>query len=297
MLTNKIKALISLLDDSDEIVYGAVRAALLREGDVVIPILRETASNSSSELKRVRAKDLLRVAGLKSVKSALLDWIEDGAEDLLYGAYIVARYMYPNLEFVTVNDAINKMWRMLRRDVKSEQKPLDRVRVVNRFVFEELGFSKNELYPSSPENNFINEVLTKSIGNHVTLSIIYSELCLRIGLPVRCVSLPKILILCYMNDTVMDEDYRLRVEDVMFYINPANKGTIVGREDIKTFLNMHNIELHDNYYLPCDNIEVVRRLLINLHYSYGANKEINSAMDIKSLINIIDEYKDKVKIV
>lgn len=295
MLTNKIKAFMSLLDDSDEIVYGAVRAALLREGDVVMPALIEAASSSPDSLRARRACDMLRIVGLKSLECSLTEWIDDGAENLLYGAFLVAKYIYPQLEYSEINDLVNTMWRSLRKDVKSVQKPLERVRVVNKYIFEEQGFSKNISNPTIPENNCINEVLMKTKGNHITLSILYSELCRRIGLPVCCVSLPKILILCYLNDTVMDDDMKLCTDDIMFYINPANKGAIVGREDIKTFLNIHKVETLDSYYLPCDNIEVIRRLLINLQYSFMINKESGNVDDMKALIKMIDVKKNSIK--
>lgn len=296
MLTKKINALISLLDDPDKIVYGAVRVALLREGDVILPILKETAATTNNPLKRKRATELLRIVGLKSISCSLTEWIDEGAENLLYGAYLVARYLYPDLEYSIVNEAINEMWRSIRRDVKNAQTPLDRVRVINRYIFEEQGFSKNIDTPTSPKNNCINEVLNRSKGNHVTLCIIYAELCKRIGLPVRCVSLPKILILCYLDDVVTDEDGILRTDDVKFYINPANNGSIVGKEDIKIFLKMHKIEIHDTYYLPCDNVEVVRRLLLNMHYGFNIDKNTLNAEEIKRLIKTLDERRVNIKI-
>lgn len=291
MLQKKINALMSLLDDPDKIVYEAVRVALLKEGEIILPTLRHVIETTSSELKRRRAMDLLRIVGLKSVSCSLAEWIDDGADSLLYGAFLIARYIYPDLEYATINEAINEMWRSVRREVKSAQTPLERVRIINRYVFEDMGFSKNLMHPSSPSNNCINEVLSRSTGNHVTLSIIYAELCMRIGLPVRCVSLPKILILCYLDDMVMDEDGVLRTDDVMFYINPASKGTIVGREDIRAFLELHKVEVQDAYYLPCDNVEVVRRLLINMHYGFSVDNKNLNAEEVKMLIKTLDERK------
>lgn len=59
---------------------------------------------------------------------------------------------------------------------------------------------------------------------------------------------------------------------------------------------MHKIEIHDTYYLPCDNVEVVRRLLLNMHYGFNIDMNTLNAEEIKRLIKTLDERRVNIKI-
>lgn len=287
--------MIRLLDDPNRIVFEAVKAALLKEGVSVVPVLLDVRDQTPEGDMHKRIDEIIGRLQFADTHSAIIDWLEDGADDLLYGAYLAARFVYPDLEFTPINELVNRLWRELRLDVKDARTPAERVRVINTHFFETLGFRKNMEEPMSPRNNCINDVLDTRRGNHLTLAILYCELCRRIGLPICCVSLPKVLILCYLNDTVLRADDLLDVDDVLFYINPANNGAILVMGDILTFLDQQNIDRDNSYYLPCSNSEVVKRLLINMLYAFTAAHDEDRMRDAKILIQTISNYIEQHK--
>lgn len=57
-------------------------------------------------------------------------------------------------------------------------------------------------------------------------------------------------------------------QTIYFYINPFSKGLIFNQKDIDQFLKQLNLEPEAKYYIPCSNIEIVKRSLNNLIFSY-----------------------------
>src|SRR3972149_848979 len=76
--------------------------------------------------------------------------------------------------------------RRLRSDAFAEQK----VVVLNRYLFNELGFSGNARDYYDPRNSYLNQVLERRIGVPITLSILYMEIGQRLGLRLQGVSFP-----------------------------------------------------------------------------------------------------------
>lgn len=292
MQSQRVKALIKLLEDPNEIVFSAVRSALLKEGISIVPILERAWDHIEDAEVRQRIDDIIHRIQFVDVRNSLINWLEDGSESMLYGAYLVARYQYADIEFNQINKRINELWRELRGRVKQAKTPVERVRVINSYFFDTIGFSKNIDKPFSHRNNCINDVLECLKGNNISLSILYSELSQRIGLPIRCVSLPQIVILCYLRDTVLDSDDEISSDNILFYINPSDKGAILNSDDIKAYLELHKQSKSDKSYLPCSNSEVVRRLLADMSYSFVQIEEPR-ATEVDKLINVIEKYVEE----
>jgi len=70
----------------------------------------------------------------------------------------------------------------------------------------------------------------------------------------------------------------------MFYINPSDKGAVLGLNELKSFLKQLNIEESEFYYTPCSNIDIIERLLINLRYAYDRSGQEDKAQQIKDLM-------------
>jgi len=65
-----------------------------------------------------------------------------------------------------------------------------RVEALNRYLFEEKGFTGNVSEYYDPRNSMLHRVLERRIGIPITLSIVYMEVGLRAGMRVEAVGLP-----------------------------------------------------------------------------------------------------------
>ncbi len=280
----KVHALISLLDDPNEVVFNTVEEELLKEEVGVIDELEKAWESSRNDVFQRRVENIIHTLQLKDVKSLLSKWIKEGAKDLLYGAFIIAKYQYPELVYDELNQKIDRIRRDVWLELNDHLTALEKVRIMNHILFDIHKFVRNNSNFFAPQNSYINEVIENKKGNPISLSIIYSVIAQRLGLPVYGVNLPKNFILCYLDDHMIEP----QDDEVMFYINPVNKGAILGRREIEYFLKQQKLKAEYSYFNPCSNLDIVKRLLYNLSYAYeNQGSELKKA-EIKELMSLFE---------
>src|SRR5436853_5374534 len=109
----EIKALISLLDDTDREVYHHIEERLLSLGRNAIPVLEDAWSGSFNAVLQQRIESIVHKIQVDSLKEDLKLWIHTKSDDLLSGAILIARYQYPDLDEEKIFESLNK----LKRDV------------------------------------------------------------------------------------------------------------------------------------------------------------------------------------
>ncbi|HSH51915.1 MAG TPA: transglutaminase-like domain-containing protein, partial [Bacteroidales bacterium] len=227
MPNNKnIKALIQLLDDPSNEVYHYVSENILQEGERIIPDLEKVWETSLNEILQERIENLIQEIQFKTTINQLKEWKESGAVDIFEGAYLVAKYQYPELKFETIQKSFEKIRRDAWLEINNNLTALEKIRVINHIFFHTHGFSGNSTNIHAPQNAFINHVLDSKKGNPITLGILYITLANRLDIPVYGINLPKHFILGYVDpfyQTLTNE------QEVLFYINPFNKGAVLGK--------------------------------------------------------------------
>jgi len=264
MKKSEINALVNLLDDPDDHIYDHIREKLFTLGEDAIPLLESAweasfpfAHHSNIILFQSRVEDLIHDIQFNSICNQLTNWAKYDQDNLLDGALLVAKYQYPDLDRLKVIDQISRIRNYAWLELDDDLTPFEKIQLVNKVLFDIHGFSGNTKNFHAPQNSFINNVLENKKGNPLSLSILYMVICKALDIPVRGINLPKHFIIAYMND-----------EDVEFYINPFSKGTIFGQRDINDFLVQLEIEPETSFYIPCGNIEMIMRILINLEFSF-----------------------------
>lgn len=290
---SKVNVLINLLDDPADEVFITVEQALHSMPVEIVPLLEKAWERSSDELLQTRLMNVIHHIQFADIKSELTNWIATGCDDLLYGAFIIAKYHYPSLSYAIISEKINALRRDIWLEMNDHLTSLEKVRVVNHVLFELHGFTRNNSHYFAPVNNFVNDVLESKKGNPVSLSIIYSVLCQRLGMPVYGVNLPKNFILAYLDDELLGEEKDQKPGAVLFYINPINKGAVLGRPEIISFLKQYNIKEDDSYFFPCSNIDIITRLLNNLMSTYEAVDQHNKKEEIKELLDMLAAFGKK----
>ncbi len=285
----KIKALITLLDDPNEEVFASVENELLKERVDVVPELELAWENSLDGLFQGRIESIIHGIQIRDIYLELKNWLKSEHHDLLQGAYLVCKYQYPELDIASVKNELDRLKKEIWLELNEHLTSLEKVRVINHVLFDIYKYARNTNRFLAPENNFISEVLTIRKGNPLSLSIIYSILCNELGLPVFGVNLPKNFILAFMDESaVVDEGVIVDTTSVMFYINPINKGAVLGKREIEYFIKQQKLEMKEEYFLPCDNTVIVRRLLNNLINAYDNKGDEEKKREISQLMTLFD---------
>ena len=281
-MNQEVDTLISLLDDNDNEVLHAVTDELLKQGVTIIPRLEQAWEKALNQKLQERLETVIHNIQFVNAKNKLKNWIDSGAENILEGAVYISQFQYPNASFESVLQSIDKISGDIYLSSQNQLSAIEKVRLLNYVIYELNNFNRNTANFYSPQNSFINQVIETRKGNPISLGIIYLAVAHKVGLPIYGVNLPKSFILAYLNE-FRHIDSKDVSNDILFYINPYNKGTILTRREIDNFIVQQNIKPDPDFYAPCDNKTIILRLLTNLIIAYqklGFDDKINLLKDI-----------------
>jgi len=285
----KIRALITLLDDPNDEVYSSVESELLKEPVEIIPELEKAWEQSFDGVFQERVENIIHSIQLNDIYDEIQHWLNSTSKDLLYGAYLVCKYQYPELSIVKLKEQLSELRKDIWLEMNEHLTSLEKIRIVNHVMFDVHQFTRNTTRYLAPENNYISEVLNTHKGNPLSVSVIYSILCRELGMPVYGVNLPKNFILAFLDEEAdADNEMAQDKASVMFYINPINKGAVLGRKEIEYFIKQQKLEPKEDYFLPCDNVTTVRRMLSNLSFGYDSKGEEEKKAEIQKILTLFD---------
>lgn len=284
MNPNELNALIVLLEDPDEVIYSHVKGKFLSFGQEVIPHLEAAWDDCFDEILQKRIESIIHSIQNEVVSKALKKWATESQEDLLTGIMIVSRFQYPNFDENKFRNKITQITKDIWIEVNDELTALEKIKIVNHILFDVQKFKGNTDNYYTPENSFIHSVLENKTGNHISLSIIYMIICKELNIPVFGVDLPQHFILAYVDDfPSIFEITNNPTDNILFYINPFADGAIFRRTEIDEFLKQQGIEHSPNYYKPCNNLDIIKRVLRNIIFSF--EKKGNKTEELKELLN------------
>ena len=109
MNENELHALIQLLDDPDEGVFDHVRVKFLELGLDAVPHLENNWELAEEILVQQRIENLIHSIKSHDVFQQLKNWKENGGQNLLNGAILVAKYHYHNIDEEKIRTKINQI--------------------------------------------------------------------------------------------------------------------------------------------------------------------------------------------
>lgn len=278
METAKLKAMVRLLDDSDQEIVSHIENEIISFGPQVIPFLESEWENASLDpIIQSRLELVIHALQFETTKNKLMNWVQGGGMDLLEGAWIISTYRYPEYSFSDLKMDMDQIYFDIWARFRDNIHPMDQIKTINGVFFEELKFGANTKNFHSENNSFINQVIDSRKGNPISLCMIYMMVAQRLGLPVYGVNLPNLFVLTYES------------KQIQFYINVFNRGLIFNKVDIDNYLAQLNLEPNDIYYKPCTNIEIIRRVIRNLIVANEKSLDQEKMNELNSLLNILGE--------
>jgi hypothetical protein len=234
----EIKAMIQLLDDSDQEVVEMVEAKMRSLGPQIIPILEIEWENSSlNPLVQSKLENMIHDFQLDSTKQRLLQWKESGSMDVLEGMWIVATYRFPEYSFEQLRADMEQLYFEVWPQIRENLHPMDQLKIINGVLFDQLKFGANTKNFHAANNSFINVVLESRKGNPISLCVIYMWIAQKLGMPIYGVNLPNLFVLTYKKD------------DLQCYINVFNKGLIFNKVDIDNYLALYGFKRIATHWL------------------------------------------------
>jgi regulator of sirC expression with transglutaminase-like and TPR domain len=115
---------------------------------------------------------------------------DDASLSLIEAAVAIAQDDFPGLDMQAVLSEIDALADRLRRRIPADAVPVQRLRWLNRFFFQELGFAGNVNDYYDPDNSYLHRVIATRRGIPITLAVLYAELATQVGLTARGISFP-----------------------------------------------------------------------------------------------------------
>lgn len=109
---------------------------------------------------------------------------------LFEAAVCLAQDEYPDLDVQSVLGDVDLLLARVKRRLAPDAGPVQKLRVLNLFFFQDLNFSGNVNDFYDPDNSFIHALLRTRRGIPISLAVLWMELAQGLGLSVRGVGFP-----------------------------------------------------------------------------------------------------------
>lgn len=278
MKQSEFQALIQLLDDTDPEIETHVKSTLISLGEEVIPRLEEAWEKQPDEMVQGRIEDIIYTIQTQQALDSLRQWKSVGGGSLLRGWYLASRFHFPELDYLTykneVNRLVNRIWLEFRSGMNLPEKLL----VINRMLFvrEKYRLNRRSLY--DPKNYYLNTLIDTKKGSPISLGLLYLVLCQELDLPMQGIILPGYFVLVY-------QDARNE-----FFIDLRNKGAFFMRKDLNRFLEEMSLDPTDEQFTrPATNLEILVDWTRTLMHAYRQAKQADKAERLQALLEELEE--------
>jgi regulator of sirC expression with transglutaminase-like and TPR domain len=283
----KLEALISLLDDPDQQVFETVEQELLKQNYKIIPALEDKWETSFDESCQERIENLIQNLHFKQTKKQLKSWILSNSSDLLEGVLCVDRFQYPDLNLLYIKQKIENIRKTVWLELNNSLTILEKITILNHFIFHINAFSVNLNNINSPQNCYLNQLLETKKGNQVSVGILYTILARQLGLPAQLTDFPNNPLVAVVDAVLAKKVHgKNSCTNVIFYVNPSNKGAITNRKEIDYHLKKYNKTCAAKYSEPVSDQLIVMRLLESLREGFHAAGFIEKEVKIAEMIKL-----------
>ncbi len=223
-----------------------------------------------------------------ATRTTSLQWsqlarLDDASLPLWEAALLIARDEYPDLNIESYRRRIARMGRRAMAAVANIDDATECTRVLNDFVYGELGLTGNHDDYLDPRNSYLNDVLDRRTGNPISLAVVHIELARRAGIPLEGVSFPGHFLV------------RLATDDGILVIDPFNRGRPLDADELKQRARPHigDQDLPDSQLLdllaPASNRAILARMLRNLKGLYSEQEDWARALRCTDRLIALDD--------
>jgi regulator of sirC expression with transglutaminase-like and TPR domain len=186
-----------------------------------------------------------------------------GDADLLYGALLVAKYQYPELQSSATLQEMERMRRNIWLELNSYMTPVEQVKVMESILYNYYRIRGGDVAYNAINEFMIHKVIESKKGNAITNGIVYLAFASMLDLPVRAINIPRQFVLAWFSHQALyqsDFDNTPSAENIKFYID-SNSGVGFAHKDIELYFKRIAVPPVASYFKPLSNIAIIRLLL------------------------------------
>ena len=225
------------------------------------------------------------MAAVRTLAERIVDAADRPGPDLAAPAFLIARLEYPHLDPEPYLDRIDEMGVAAAYRIASDtglDAPLGaRVDALNKYLFNELGFTGNREHYDDPRNSCLNQVLDKRTGIPISLALIYIEVGRRAGVRVEGVNFPGHFLVRALQDLHTDDP------DEGLIVDPFHAGGILNEADCRALLQKHMGEetaFSPSLLARATRRQIMVRMLLNMKRLYVRMRSFPQARQVTDIL-------------
>jgi len=285
----ELQALISLVDEPNELLFSKVRDKIFDYGYAAIPMLESAWESSLDQLVQQRIIELIQQIQQQYLVKELRNWLESGHDDLLKGFLIMTRFQYPELDVNAITREVGKIVQDVWLELNQDLTPLEKTKVLNHVLYDIHKFGGNTANIQLPDNFYLKPLLESHKGNPLSLGMLYIIIARSLRIPVFGVDLPRHFVLAYVDEAEGSKAKNADKEQVLFYLNPFNKGAVFTKNEIDLYVRQLKLEQQDRFYKPCSNKDIIHRMISGLMESYKAASNEEKVDSLNQLLDLLGQ--------
>jgi regulator of sirC expression with transglutaminase-like and TPR domain len=285
--TKEISALLNLIDDPDEEVFGAVSNKIVGFGRTIIPNLENLWELTPDQQIQERIELIIHRLHYTDLMEDFRQWNHAGHHDLLVGALLVAKFQFPELSTSPVLLEVEKIRRNIWLELNNYLTPLEQVRIITGILYSYHSLKGTEIAYSDINDFLLNKVLESKRGNQLSNGILYLILSDLLDIPVKAIGVPRQFVLAYFKPGFNNEVTTAQLDKIEFFIDPTS-GMVFTHKDIENYFNRISVPIVDSYFKPLSNKKVIQHLLEEASKCFDNEKELYKKEEMLNLANLLD---------
>lgn len=270
---SEIKALISLADEPDNLLFQEVRRGILNFGTEALPHLEEALKTTSDPFLIARITSVSNELRLSKLIPDLKNWKKSDKKEILDGYRIVHELVFPESDKMRINREIERMVQVTFAQYNPTTTPLEKVRLLNHFFFHHHRFVGGNYESITAESFDLENVFVKRKGNALVFGVLYQHLANCLQIPIVGVNVPYNFCLAYVDERFYGKENFNVDEHILFYINPNGMGNLISPKGMKHFLNSSLEKVKPEYYTPCSKETTINQVITTLGEIFLKNNQ------------------------
>lgn len=284
----EISALFTLIDDPDEEVFTTISQRIVHYGKGIIPNLEDLWENTLNEEVQERIELLIHRLHYSDLVTDIKEWNNSAYHDLLFGALLVSKFQYPDLQTTPVLQDIEKIRRNVWLELNSFLTPLEQANVITSIIYNYYNLKGVEVAYTNPDDFFIHKVLQSKKGNALSNGILYLVLAELLDIPVKAINIPKQFVLAFFSNDYDPATYNGHPQNkIQFYVD-ATTGQPFSHKDVENYFKRISVPPTPSYFKPLTHRRIIQMLLEELAKCFDDSTKAYKQKELIELAQLLD---------
>ncbi|MFT4093969.1 MAG: transglutaminase family protein [Niabella sp.] len=281
----EVAALLTLIEDPDTEVFEAVSDRIIAYGSPIIPDLEDLWEQTIDNAVQERIELLIHRLHFTNLKTDFTAWRDAPHHELLPGALLVAKFLYPDLHTGKVIQDIERLRRNIWIELNNYLTPLEQTNTINSILYNYFGLKGAPAADLRPNDFLISNIIEAKKGNQTGNGVLYLLLMELLDVPIKLIDLPNQFVLAYFKSRAEADSTKLHL-NIDFFIDPT-AGQVFTHNDLYNYFNRISSPVKPEYFNPQDNKQVIAKLLTDLSKCYDAGNKAYIQTEIEILLEIL----------